>query len=60
MIFPQYGLFYFDQALSLFGKVLTEGVMPLASIAVYVFTALGACGESLGDGFHFRPEPLPD
>ena len=40
MIFPEYGLFYFDQALSLFGKVLTEGVMPLASIAVYVFTAL--------------------
>ena len=40
MIFPEYGLFYFDQALSLFGRVLTEGVMPLASIAVYVFTAL--------------------
>ena len=40
MFFPKTSLYYFDQALSLFGKGLTGGVMPLAGVAIYVFTAL--------------------
>ena len=40
MFFPKTSLYYFDQALSLFGKGLTGGVMPLVGVAIYVFTAL--------------------
>jgi len=40
MFFPKSSLYYFDQALSLFGRGLTGGVMPLVSVAIYVFTAL--------------------
>ena len=41
MFFPKvYTSFYFDRALSLAAKVLTGGVVPLLSIAIYVFTAL--------------------
>ncbi len=40
MFFPKSSLYYFDRALSLFGKGLTGGVMPLAGVAIYVFTAL--------------------
>ena len=40
MFFPKSSLYYFDQALALFGRGLTGGVMPLVSVAIYVFTAL--------------------
>ena len=39
MLFPQTH-FYFDHGLSLAAKVLTGGVAPLLSLAIYVFTAL--------------------
>lgn len=41
MFFPRmYTSYYFDRALSLAARVLTGGVVPLLSVAVYVFTAL--------------------
>ena len=41
MFFPKvYTSFYFDRVLSLAAKVLTGGVVPLLSVAIYVFTAL--------------------
>ena len=40
MFFPKISSYYFDEAMSLFSKGLTGGVMPLAGIAIYVFTAL--------------------
>lgn len=40
MFIPKIGYFYVDRALSIFGKLLTGGVAPLVSIAIYVFTAL--------------------
>ena len=39
MLFPKTH-FYFDHGLSLAAKVLTGGVAPLLSLAIYVFTAL--------------------
>ena len=40
MFIPEISYFYVDRALSIFGKLLTGGVAPLVSIAIYVFTAL--------------------
>ena len=40
MFFPKISYYYLDRALSIFGKLLTGGVAPLVSIAIYVFTAL--------------------
>ena len=40
MFIPKISYFYVDRALSIFGKLLTGGVAPLVSIAIYVFTAL--------------------
>ena len=41
MFFPRmYTSYYFDRALSLAARVLTGGVVPLLSVAIYVFTAL--------------------
>ena len=40
MFIPKISYFYVDRALSIFGKLLTCGVAPLVSIAIYVFTAL--------------------
>ena len=40
MVIPEISYFYVDRALSIFGKLLTGGVAPLVSIAIYVFTAL--------------------
>ena len=41
MYFPYKSIYYyFDQALPLFVRGLTGGVMPLVSVAIYVFTAL--------------------
>lgn len=41
MLFPKmYASFYVDRALSLVARVLTGGVFPLLSVAIYVFTAL--------------------
>lgn len=40
MFIPEISYFYVDRALSIFGKLLTGGVAPLVSIAIYVLTAL--------------------
>ena len=40
MFIPEISYFYVDRALSIFGKLLTGGVAPLVSIAIYVFMAL--------------------
>ena len=40
MFFPKISYYYLDRALSIFGKLLTGGVAPLVSVAIYVFTAL--------------------
>ena len=40
MFFPKMSYYYLDRALSIFGKLLTGGITPLVSLAIYVFTAL--------------------